>query len=380
MNRIDELIEQLCPGGVEFKELREVCNFSNGKGHEKNIVESGKYIVVNSKFISTDGDVKKYSDKQISPIFKDDVLMVMSDLPNGKALAKTFIVDQNDRYTLNQRICALTVKDLKEYNPKFCYYILNRNHQLLQYDSGADQTNLRKDDILKIVIPVPPIEIQKEIVNTLDLFTELEAELEAELEGRKTQYTFYRDALLSFEDKQVEWKTLEEVSKILRGTAITKKETLEGEFPVVANGPTPIYFHNKSNRSGEIVVIARSGAYCGLVTYWSKPLFLTDAFSIHPDQALLKTKFLYFFLKKNQDKIHLLKKGSGVPHVQAKEFESYSVPIPPLHEQERVVTILDKFDALVNDISIGLPAEIEARRKQYEYYRNRLLNFKPLNT
>jgi type I restriction enzyme, S subunit len=379
MSRIEELIQQLCPDGVEFKPLGEVCNFLNGKGHEKSIVVFGKYIVVNSKFISTDGEVKKYSDTQISPISKDDILMVMSDLPNGKALAKTFIVDENDRYTLNQRICALTVKNSNELNPRFYYYILNRNKQLLQFDNGADQTNLRKDDILKILIPIPPLEIQNEIVKTLDLFTKLEAELEAELEARKTQYSFYRDALLSFEGKHVEWKTLGEVSKILRGTAITKKGTVEGEFPVVANGPTPIYFHNKNNRGGETVVIARSGAYCGLVTYWNRPLFLTDAFSIHPDQTLLKTKFIYFFLKKDQDKIHLLKKGSGVPHVQAKEFESYSIPIPPLHEQERIVNILDKFDALVNDISIGLPAEIEARRKQYEYYRNQLLTFKNIN-
>jgi type I restriction enzyme S subunit len=204
----------------------------------------------------------------------------------------------------------------------------------------------------------------------------LEAELEAELEARKKQYTFYRDALLSFEGKNVEWKTLGEVSKILRGTAITKKETVHGEFPVVANAPDPIYYHNKSNRSGEIIVIARSGAYSGLVSYWNQPLFLTDAFSIHPNNNLLKTKFVYYILKREQNKIHSMKKGHGVPHVRASDFESYSIPIPPLSEQQRIATILDKFDALVNDISIGLPAEIEARRKQYEYYRNRLLTFK----
>lgn len=375
MNKIDKLIQQYCPEGVEFKELGEVCDFLNGKGHEKHIVQNGKYIVANSKFVSTEGNIKKYSDIQISPIYKNDILMVMSDLPNGRALAKCFLVDKDDAYTLNQRICALSVKDKNAINPKFLYYLLNRNYQLLKYDSGSDQTNLKKDDILKIVIPIPPLPIQQEIVSILDKFTTLEAELEAELEARRAQYNFYCNQLLYFVGKEVEWKMLGEVAQILRGTAITEKETILGEIPVIANSPGPVYFHNVSNRNGETIVIARSGAYSGLVSYWNEPFFLTDAFSIHPDISLLKTKFLFYFLKNEQGKIHNMKKGSGVPHVRAKDFESYIIPIPPMEEQERIVGILDKFDALVNDISVGLPAEIEARRKQYEYYREKLLTF-----
>jgi hypothetical protein len=106
---------------------------------------------------------------------------------------------------------------------------------------------------------------------------------------------------------------------------------------------------------------------------------LTDAFSVHPSN-IFKTKFIYYFLKNEQEKIHLMKKGGGVPHVRASDFEFYFIPIPPLSEQERIVGILDKFDALVNDLSVGLPAEIAARRKQYEYYRGKLLDFKPLTT
>ncbi|MFZ4741123.1 MAG: restriction endonuclease subunit S [Bacteroidales bacterium] len=181
---------------------------------------------------------------------------------------------------------------------------------------------------------------------------------------------------MNFEGKDVEWKTFGEVAKIIRGTAITEKETISDEFPVIANAPNPVYSHGKYNRTGETIVIARSGAYAGLVSYWNIPFFLTDAFSIHPENTLLNTKFIYYFLKKDQAKIHQMKKGSGVPHVRAMDFESYSVPIPSLAEQERIVGILDKFDSLVNDISVGLPAEIQARRKQYEYYRGKLLDFK----
>jgi len=168
---------------------------------------------------------------------------------------------------------------------------------------------------------------------------------------------------------------LEEVGKILRGTAITKKETNPGEIPVVANGPSHNYYHDKSNRSGETIVIARSGAYAGLVSYWNKPIFLTDAFSIHPENKVLKSKFLYYVLKNDQIKIHLMSKGAGVPHVRAKDFESYEIPVPPIEKQIRIVATLDKFDTLINSIGEGLPREIELRQKQYEYYREQLLSF-----
>lgn len=184
--------------------LEEVMTFRNGKGHEKAITNNGKYIVVNSKFISTNGDVKKYSDEQISPLFVDDILLVMSDLPNGRALSRTFLVTENDKYTLNQRICALTVKDNKKYNTKFLYYYLNRNPQFLRYDNGADQTNLKKSDILNIDIPVISLQKQLDIVNTLEkldnLCNSIYDGLPAEIEARQKQYEYYRNKLLTFKE------------------------------------------------------------------------------------------------------------------------------------------------------------------------------------
>lgn len=165
----------------------------------------------------------------------------------------------------------------------------------------------------------------------------------------------------------VEWKDLGEIGAILRGTAITEKETNPGDYPVGANGPSHNYFHDQSNRSGETIVIARSGVYAGLVSYWDIPIFLTDAFSIHPDNNALSSKFLYYVLKKDQTKIHNMSKGAGVPHVRAKEFESYKVPIPPIEIQAEIVRILDTFTALT--------AELTDRKKQYNYYRDRLLTF-----
>ena len=128
---------------VRYEKLKDLVTFRNGKGHEKSITENGKYIVVNSKFISTNGDVRKYSEEQLCPLYENDILMVMSDLPNGRALAKCYIVDENDKYTLNQRIGAFTNNDTNKIITRFLLYVLNRNKQLLKYDNGVDQTNLR---------------------------------------------------------------------------------------------------------------------------------------------------------------------------------------------------------------------------------------------
>ncbi|ABN60341.1 restriction modification system DNA specificity domain [Shewanella baltica OS155] len=187
---------------VEWKTLEEVAHFANGKGHEKDISEDGKFIVVNSKFISTDGLVAKYSHSQICPLFKDDILLVMSDLPNGKALSKTFIVDEDERYTLNQRIGGITVKDKSEMLPKFLHYYLNRTPQLLKHDNGVDQTNLRKGQILEVKVPILPLQKQEHIVSILDKFDKLTKSLSEglprEIELRQKQYEYYRDLLLSF--------------------------------------------------------------------------------------------------------------------------------------------------------------------------------------
>ncbi|MFI3329596.1 MAG: restriction endonuclease subunit S [bacterium] len=189
----------------ESKMISEVAIFMNGKGHEKAIVEDGKYIVVNSKFVSSEGKVFKTADSLLVPLYQNDVLMVMSDLPNGKALAKTFFVEENDKYTLNQRICCLRAIENKIL-PKFLYYIVNRNSGLLAYDNKVDQTNLKKADITDLYIPVPSVEEQQRIVEILDRFdtlaNDINSGLPAEIKLRQQQYEYYRDKLLTFKEKE----------------------------------------------------------------------------------------------------------------------------------------------------------------------------------
>ncbi|EOX2295281.1 restriction endonuclease subunit S [Escherichia coli] len=270
---------------------------------------------------------------------------------------------------------------------KYIYYFLKTNEGYFQKIGSKmqmPQIATPDTDMFEIPIPCPDnpaksLAIQSEIVRILDKFSELTAELTAELTMRKKQYNYYRDQLLSFKEDEVEWKTLGKVAQFKRGTAITQKQTTPGEIPVVANGPIPTYFHNESNRQGETIVIARSGAYAGYVSFWNRPIFLTDAFSVHPDLKIVKPKFIYHVLQNKQKHIHAMKKGAGVPHVRVKEFETYDIPIPPITEQDRIVSILDKFDTLTNSITEGLPREIDLRQKQYEYYRNLLFSFQKSN-
>ena len=144
--------------GWEVKKIGEISTFYNGKAHEKNIVEFSEILLVNAKFISSNGVIKKYSDIQLFPLYKNDITMVMSDLPNGRTLAKCYLIEKDDAYTLNQRICAF--RGYKQ-NPIFLKYVLNRNKYYLSFDDGNGQTNLRKSDVVNCPVIIPPLSLQQ---------------------------------------------------------------------------------------------------------------------------------------------------------------------------------------------------------------------------
>lgn len=166
----------------------------------------------------------------------------------------------------------------------------------------------------------------------------------------------------------VEYKKLGEICIFKRGDVLSSKDAVEGDVPVMAGGQKPSCYHNVPNRKGETIVVAGSGAYAGFVTYWNIPVFVSDAFSVHPIDGLLP-KYVFHYLKNNQAKIHATKKGAGVPHVHGKDIAKFLIPVPPLDVQEEIVRILDRFDVYA--------AELQARKEQYEYYRNLLLTFNP---
>lgn len=168
----------------ENKKLMDITSFTNGKAHENSISDNGKYIVVNSKFISSDGKEVKYSNDCFCVAYKDNILMVMSDVPNGKAIAKCFYVDQDYRYTVNQRVCLLRAQTV---NPKFLYYKINRHQYFLSFDDGVKQTNLRKDDILNCQIKIPKSEKEQEAI------AQLLSDMELEIVKLETKLKKYKD-------------------------------------------------------------------------------------------------------------------------------------------------------------------------------------------
>lgn len=385
VNFLDKLLDGVA---VEWKALGEIGNFIRGNGmQKKDFVEVGfpaihygqLYTRYGLSAESTFTFVPEVLANRLRKAKRNDLLLATTsendeDVVKPLAWLGEVVAISGDMMLFRH-----------DQNAKYLAYFFQTNifqEQKRKYITGAKVRRVSSGDLAKIVVPIPcsdnpkaSLEIQAEIVRILDTFAELTNELTNELTARKKQYNHYRNQLLSFENGEVEWKTLGEIAEFRRGTAITQKQAAAGDIPVVANGPAPTYFHGESNRDGETIVIARSGAYAGYVSFWNQPIFLTDAFSVHPCADILKPKFIYHVLQNKQKHIHTMKKGAGVPHVRVSEFESYRVPVPSLLEQARIVAILDKFDALTTSLTEGLPREIELRQKQYAYYRDLLLNF-----
>lgn len=175
-------------------------------------------------------------------------------------------------------------------------------------------------------------------------------------------------------NEKVEWKKLGDICEFKRGQTITKKDITNGDVPVIAGGQKPAYYHNVSNRNGISIAVSGSGAYAGFVSYWEQPIFLSDAFSVEPDNSLNK-RYLYHWLLSIQNKIYELKQGSGIPHVYGNDLGRFEIPVPSIAVQEKIVEVLDKFTNYVTE----LQAELQARTKQYEYYRDMLLSEDYLN-
>ena len=174
----------------------------------------------------------------------------------------------------------------------------------------------------------------------------------------------------------INWVALDELCTFNRGTTITAQNAVHGSIPVVSGGQKPAYYHNVSNREADCITIAGSGAYAGYVSYWDKPIFCADSFTVDSnDKNILLPKYLYYWLCKEQKTIYNKKKGAGIAHVHGADIAKMKIPVPHIAEQHRIVSILDKFDMICNNLCEGLPAEIDLMTKKYEYYRDLLLSF-----
>ena len=266
---------------------------------------------------------------------------------------------------------------------RFIYYYL-QTVNFVPFLTGGDRAKLTKAKLLEIQIPLPPLSVQQEIVRILDKFTQLEAELEAELDCRKRQYEYYRNKLLTFNEieelTKVEWKTLEEVFEIIAGgdipkDALSEIETNEYNIPILSNGinEKAIYgWTNISKINKPSLTISARGTI-GWASYREQPFFPIVRLLVLTPLIEINLRYAYHFMKSIENDYKVPK--VGIPQLTKPMIKHLKIPLPPLSEQQRIATILDKFDTLVNSISEGLPKEIALRRKQYEYYRERLLSF-----
>jgi type I restriction enzyme S subunit len=408
MNKIEQLIQQLCPNGVEFTEIGKIGDFYGGlTGKSKNDFQDGnaKFVTYMNVFsniaVKTDIDIfVKIGEKENqNRVEYGDVLFTgSSETPDECGMSSVLTEKITEPLYLNSFCFGFRLHDKELFLPDFLKYLFRDDSirkQIVQTASGVTRFNISKKRFAKVIIPIPPLPIQQEIVTILDSFTQLEAELEAELEARKKQYEYYRNELLNFEGKDVAWKTLVEACDYVDYRGKTPKKTKEGIFLVTAKNIrkghidyiTSQEFISKADynlvmrrglpKLGDVLITTE--APCGFVAQVDREniALAQRVIKYRSKVKSLSNSFLKHYMLGNefQNKLEKTATGSTVKGIKGSKLHKLTIPIPPLSEQERIVGILDKFDALVNDISQGLPAEIEARRKQYEYYRGKLLSF-----
>ncbi|MGZ9541320.1 restriction endonuclease subunit S [Staphylococcus epidermidis] len=354
----------------EKRKLKDIAKFQNGKAHEKLVSISGDFVLVNSKFISTNTQVKKFVSQQLTPLNKEDIAIVMSDIPNGKALAKCFLVNENNKYTLNQRIGR--IYDISG-DSRFLYAILNRNTQLLKYDNGVGQTNLKKSEITHIVLKCPINDEQKKIgdfFSKLDRHIELEEEKLELLEQQKRGYMqkiFSQD--LRFKDENgneyPKWVTqkIKELGNVYTGNTPSKKQsTYWNSNNYIWVTPTDI--NNKKDLKNSEYMLSDEG-FKKARQLPKNTLLITCIASIGKNAILREegscnqqinalvpnsdkdVDFLYYAFEKVSKYMKRIAGKTATQIVNKSTFENISIEVPIFEEQLKAGRFLNSFDKLI---------------------------------
>ena len=376
MSKLEELIRQYCPDGVEYVKIGDVCKIKTPpcKIQTGAYQETGQYPIIDQ------------GQKQIAG-YTDDENATLADGEYILYGDHTCIVKyHNGRFA--QGADGLKILTANGSISKYVFYAFCAyNLTTTEYKRHWTQAKV-------IEIPLPPLPVQEEIVRILDTFTELQAELQAELHKRKLQYNYYLDNLLNFNrEYEVRWMKLSEVAsftygytskaqdsgnvRYIRITDITDKGRLNpenGKYILLTDDVRP-YLLQKGD-----VIMARTGATYGKTLYYNEDypsVYASFLIKVTPNQ-LVDSKYYWHFTRSSiyWEQANRLVGGGAQPQFNTGAISQVKIPVPPIAEQKRIADILDRFDRLTNDLSSGLPAEMEKRRRQYEYYRDKLLSFK----
>lgn len=411
MKNLETLIQKLCPDGVEFMTMEEVFEIRNGYTPSKNnpdFWEGGTIPWFRMEDIRQNGRILSDAIQHITPaaikgkgLFPANSIIIATTATIGEhalVIADSLANQQFTNLTVRKSLSACLL-------PKFVFYYMFVIDEWCKKNVNAGNfASVDMKRFKKLEFPLPPIEVQTEIVRILDKFTSLEAELEVELDCRKRQYEYYRDKLLSFDNvggQEVEWKKMSEVCEIkgrigFRG--YTRQDLVEEGKGAISLSPSNIVngvltFDNntyisweKYDESPEIIakigniVFTKTGSTVGKTALITE---LPQECTINPQLVLItcmgcNNAYLKHVMQDASFQLKVRKfAGVGsVPNISQKALASIEIPIPPVQEQERIANILDRFESLTTSLQSGLPAEITARRQQYEHYRDKLLTFK----
>lgn len=386
MSRLADLIEELCPDGVEYKPLGEVAELKRGQSITKKSI--------------TPGDIPVIAGGRKPAYFTSSANRTGMTIVVAGSGAYAGFVSYWDQPIFVSDAFSVKVNE-KILVPRFTYHwMCGKQKELYSLKSGGGVPHVYPKDVAKFKCPIPPLEVQCEIVRILDQFTTLEVELEVELEARRVQYEYYRNQLLSYDALAsrgpVEWLKLGEVGEFVRGSGLQKSDFVDEGLPCIHYGQihtrfgiaadeavaniSVMQFHRlKHANHGDLLIATTSedDEAVGKATVWLGQEEVAIGGDMFIFRHVLEPKYVsYFFASSlfgDQKRPYIT--GTKVRRISEKGLSRIRIPVPSIEEQRRIADVLDRFDALVNDISSGLPAEIAARRTQYEYYRDRLLSF-----
>ena len=398
MSRLADLINELCPDGVEYKPLGEVGEFVRGSGLQKSdFVDEGlpcvHYGQIHTRFgIAADEAVANISAMQFHRLkhANHGDLLIATTSEDDEAVGKATVWLGHEEVAIGGDMFIF--RHVLE--PKYVSYFFASSlfgDQKRPYITGTKVKRISEKGLSRIRIPVPPLEVQHEIVKILDQFTTLEAELEAELEARRPQYEHYRNHLLSYDSLAARGPVnvieLRDVGVVRMCKRIHKAETsVQGDIPffkISTFGGTPTSFISAElyekykekypyPKQGDLLISA-AGTIGQIVRFDGADAYFQDSNIVwlEHDESIVLNRYLYFVYLNTR----WTTDGGTIKRLYNNRILQQQICVPPIETQIAIADLLDRFDALVNDISLGLPAEIAARRAQYEHYRDRLLSF-----